>query len=80
MSERDNPLLLLMLETVEKIETFTRSMKSAEEFEKNVTVYDASLMNFIVIGEMSGEAKKKTTSPNTSYPSNAGWQLISPCV
>ncbi len=49
MSERDNPLLLLMLETVEKIEIYTRSMKSAEEFEKNGTVYDASLMNFIVI-------------------------------
>lgn len=52
MSERDNPLLLLMLETVEKIEGFTRSMKSAEEFEKNVPMYDASLMNFIVIGEI----------------------------
>jgi uncharacterized protein with HEPN domain len=52
MSERDNPLLLLMLETVEKIETFTRSIQSAEEFEKDIKVYDASMMNFIVIGEL----------------------------
>ena len=50
--ERDETLLLLMLETVEKIETFTRSIQSAEEFEKDIQVYDACLMNFIVIGEL----------------------------
>jgi uncharacterized protein with HEPN domain len=52
MSERDNPLLLLMLETVEKIEAYTLGIQSAEEFEKDAKVYDASMMNFIVIGEL----------------------------
>jgi hypothetical protein len=38
MVDRDNPLLLLMLETVEKIENYTRSIHSAEEFEKEAKV------------------------------------------
>jgi uncharacterized protein with HEPN domain len=50
--ERDEALLLLMLEIVEKIETFTNSIPSAVEFEKDVKVFDASMMNFIVIGEL----------------------------
>ncbi len=50
--ERDEALLLLMLEIVEKIESFNSSIQSLEEFEKDVKVYDASMMNFIVIGEL----------------------------
>ena len=52
MFDRDSPLLMLMVETVEKIETFTNSIHSVEEFEKDVKVFDACLMNFIVVGEL----------------------------
>ena len=50
--ERDETLLLLMLEIVEKIESFNSSIQSLEEFEKDAKLYDASMMNFIVIGEL----------------------------
>ena len=50
--ERDEALLLLMLEIVEKIENFNSSIQSLEEFEKDAKVHDASMMNFIVIGEL----------------------------
>lgn len=52
MSEREIPVLLLMLELIEKIEEFTSPIQSFEEFEKDVKTFDACMMNFIVIGEL----------------------------
>ncbi|MBI4930809.1 MAG: DUF86 domain-containing protein [Bacteroidetes bacterium] len=52
MSEFDIPTLKLMLEMAERIETFTQSIHSSEEFEKDIKTFDACMMDFIVIGEL----------------------------
>jgi len=52
MSERDIPNIMLMLEMAERIQEFTKSIHSLEEFEKDVKTFDACLMDFIVIGEL----------------------------
>jgi uncharacterized protein with HEPN domain len=41
-----------MLDAIQKITEYTKNLKSADEFFKNTVVFDASLMNFVVIGEM----------------------------
>ena len=52
MSERDIPNLMLMLEMVKRIQEFTGSIHTLEEFEKDAKTYDACMMDFIVIGEL----------------------------
>ena len=42
-----------MLEAIAKIEEFTKGISNADEFYSNQLVFDACLMNFIVIGEMT---------------------------
>jgi hypothetical protein len=55
-----------MLDAIEKIRAYTISFKSAEEFNEDSKAFDASMMNFIVIGEMavkiSDDLKDKTSS------------------
>ena len=52
MSVKDRPNLLAILEAVTKIEEFTKGVVSAAEYYETQIVLDATLMNFIVIGEM----------------------------
>ena len=52
MSDRNTFAILAMLEAIEKIEEFTKGVPNADEFYSNQLVFDACLMNFIVIGEM----------------------------
>ena len=51
MSEKDEGNLRASKEASEKILLFTKSKKSADELYDDVIVFDAVLMNFIVIGE-----------------------------
>ena len=53
MSDKDNLALLAMLEAINKIELISAEIKSAEELETDFRSFDACLMNFIVIGEMT---------------------------
>ena len=52
MLDKNNLSIQSILEAIEKIEVFTGSITSTEEFFSNQLVFDACLMNFIVIGEM----------------------------
>ncbi|PIX33239.1 MAG: DUF86 domain-containing protein [Bacteroidetes bacterium CG_4_8_14_3_um_filter_31_14] len=53
LSEKDKFTLLAMLEAIDKIEIISAEIKSAEEFEKDFRFFDACMMNFIVLGEMT---------------------------
>jgi uncharacterized protein with HEPN domain len=63
MLEKDDALVNLMLETIEKIRSFTSDLNTPEEFEKDVESFDATIMNFIVLGEavskLSDDVKEK---------------------
>jgi len=51
MFEKDFAIIHLMLETLEKIFAYTSDMKNDIDFENDKESFDATLMNFIVLGE-----------------------------
>jgi len=64
VSRKDYFCLLNMLDAVEKIKQYTSVCSSVDDFSANNQIFDATLMNFIVIGEMveklSGELTTAT--------------------
>ena len=52
MWERDTLNLENMLEAIRKIEGYTAPFHDADEFFSDQLSFDATMMNFIVIGEM----------------------------
>ncbi len=65
MLEKDKFNLQDCLSSIERIETYLANINSLPEFENNHLVYDAVLMNFMVIAEccerMSDELKEHHT-------------------
>lgn len=55
LSERDRGNLLLILESVNKILSFTENVNNPEELYQDQKTFDAVLMNFVVIGETAGK-------------------------
>jgi len=51
MSENDKPNLLAVLDSCEKILDYTKNINNVDDFAGNAVVFDAVMMNFIVIGE-----------------------------
>ena len=51
MLEKDNAIVLLMLEAIDKIFRYTNDLNTEIEFENDIESFDATMMNFIVIGE-----------------------------
>lgn len=51
LSEKDRANLNAILDSSGKILSFTKQKKSATSFFEDEVVYDATLMNFIIIGE-----------------------------
>ncbi|MDR0873725.1 MAG: DUF86 domain-containing protein [Prevotellaceae bacterium] len=51
-NRRDYFCLMNMLDAIDKIKQYSSSFANADEFSDNGQAFDASLMNFIVIGEM----------------------------
>jgi uncharacterized protein with HEPN domain len=64
MHNRDYYLLLSLLETINKIEDYTKNYNSAEELFNNTKDFDASMMNFIVIGESVGKLSDNIKEQN----------------
>jgi uncharacterized protein with HEPN domain len=52
MSENDKLNILSILESIDKIFRYSANYGSADDFHKNEKEFDASMMNFIIIGEM----------------------------
>ncbi len=50
---KDKYNLKAILEAIEKIENFVSDFKDADEFYNSVKDFDAIMMNFVVIGEMT---------------------------
>src|ERR1039457_7158889 len=55
MSEKDLLNCFAILEALERIEQYTRPHQSAEQWMNDPISYDACLMNFVVIGEMTAK-------------------------
>jgi len=55
MHSKDEAIIRMMAETIDKIFLFTSDLKSADAFEKDIESFDATIMNFIVLGEAVGK-------------------------
>jgi uncharacterized protein with HEPN domain len=64
MFERDKLNILTLLDAIEKITKYTSSYKNANDSYKNERDFDASMMNFIIIGEMSARLSDKFIEEN----------------
>lgn len=64
MLNKDYYIILSILETIEKINRYTASYQSADELYQNDRDFDASMMNFIVIGEQIGKLSEDVKSRN----------------
>lgn len=51
MYSKDQAIIQLMLETIEKIFRYTGNINNADEFENDSKSFDATIMNFIALGE-----------------------------
>ena len=72
MSSNDGPNLFAMLDAVEQILSYTMQVADAEEFHRQRLVFDATLMNFVVLGEMSTRISDQLKS---QHP-DVRWQEI----
>jgi uncharacterized protein with HEPN domain len=52
ITSKDRTCLLNMLDAIQKIISYTKNIANADDFNNNNLAFDATLMNFIVIGEM----------------------------
>ena len=55
MLERDTAIVQMMLETIGKIFLYTSDLNDHIAFERDVESFDATIMNFIVLGEAVGK-------------------------
>ncbi len=59
MLERDKAIIILMLETIDKVFLFTSDLKDEQAFEMDIESFDATMMNFIVLGEAVGKLSEE---------------------
>jgi len=52
---RDEAIILLMHDAISKIFLYTSDLKSVDDFENDAESFDATIMNFIVLGEAVGK-------------------------
>jgi uncharacterized protein with HEPN domain len=72
MSKKDKANLLAIVDSIDKILTYLQGIDNAVQFYKNSVVFDATLMNFVVIGEM---VDRLSTSLKEQEP-DMDWQKI----
>lgn len=72
MSEKDRSNLLNILDCARKIQEFTVSLADADAFFEDERTFDATLMNFVVIGESIQKLSDDLKNVNTKVP----WKRI----
>ena len=78
MSDKDRPNLLAMLDAISQIESYTGQTSDADDFFKNRIVFDATLMNFVVLGEVSDRISDEAKSwrPNVLWKKIKGFRNL----
>lgn len=64
--------LLLFLESIEKIEKYSKSFDDADDFYHDTKSFDATMMQFVIIGELIGRLDEEYKSNHNIIP----WQQI----
>jgi len=73
---RDRPNVLAMLDAIARIEEYTSPIRDAEHFHSSAQAFDATLMNFVIIGEMVDRLSDdlKQRHPETDWPEIKGFR------
>ncbi len=64
MLKKDYFIILSIIDTIQKIIRYTKEYQSADELYENDRDFDATMMNFIVIGENVGKLSKEIITEN----------------
>ena len=69
MSDKDKQILLSLLETISKIFQYTADLTGSDDFEKDNESFDATMMNFIILGELVSKLSDqfKDTHPEIDW-------------
>ncbi|MBN1187476.1 MAG: DUF86 domain-containing protein [Bacteroidales bacterium] len=59
IAQKDFTCILNMLDSINKIEEYTSKFENADDFYNDRIVFDATMMNFVVIGEMVDKITEK---------------------
>jgi uncharacterized protein with HEPN domain len=62
--QKDLAIVSLMLETIDKIMIYTADLSTCSDFEKDIESFDATIMNFIVLGEIVGKLSEDFREKN----------------
>jgi uncharacterized protein with HEPN domain len=65
MHSADEAICLNMLEAINKIQEISKVFSSHEDFVKDYIRFDATMMNFVVIGEMANKLSDKFKGEHT---------------
>lgn len=68
LSEKDRANLEAGLDAIRKIDTFTKGIKGADHFYEQEMIFDATLMNFVVIGEVVDKVSSETQKRYPEIP------------
>ena len=66
LSHKDFSLLLNILDAIEKIKRYSVNYLNADDFYNDTKSFDATMMNFVVIGEMSNKLSENFRSKTNS--------------
>lgn len=72
MPANDRPNLMAIVDAIDQIQSYTDEIANANDFYENRMVFDATLMNFVLIGEMCGRISDELKG---MYP-EVEWQKI----
>ena len=72
MSSKDKGNLLAILDAIDRINEYTKGLDSPVQFFRSTIVFDASLMNFITIGEMADRLSKELKDSSADLD----WQKV----
>jgi len=78
MSEKDEANLLAMVDSAQKILRFSEEFHDADGFYRDEKSFDATMMNFVVIGEAVTKLSSEITdsNPKISWPKIKGLRNI----
>ncbi|MFP4620874.1 MAG: DUF86 domain-containing protein [Bacteroidales bacterium] len=78
-SHKDFACIVSILDSIEKILDYTTGFKNADEFFEDTKSFDATMMNFVVIGEMADKLSweiKAQTSGKVDWQRVVGFRNI----
>jgi uncharacterized protein with HEPN domain len=68
LSEKDWANIKAGMDAIRKIESFTSGIHDVNQFYNNELVFDATLMNFVVIGEVVGRISQELQLQHAEIP------------